>query len=49
MERDEYEALLKKEGVEIKDAFEEMYKEDEKVGDPTRSLEIRPDGEREIR
>lgn len=49
LERDEYEALLKKEGVEIKDAFEEMYKEDEKVGDPTRSLEIRPDGEREIR
>lgn len=44
MERDEYEALLKREGVEIHDAYEEMYKEDEKVGDPTRGLEVRPQG-----
>jgi|AntRauTorckE6833_2_1112554.scaffolds.fasta_scaffold01448_11 cell division protease FtsH len=46
LEREEYEALLKKHGVEIKDAYEEMYKEDEKVGDPTRGLEISPDKHR---
>lgn len=34
MERDEYEALLKREGVEIKDAFKEMYGERE-GGDPS--------------
>ena len=34
MERDEYEALLKREGVEIKDAFKEMYGEKE-GGDPS--------------
>jgi cell division protease FtsH len=44
LERDEYEALLKQYGVEIKDAFAEMYKEEEKVGDPTRGLEVRPQG-----
>ncbi len=44
LERDEYEALLKQHGVEIKDAYEEMYKEDKEVGDPTRGLEVRPDG-----
>ncbi len=43
LERDEYEALLKQYGVEIKDAYEEMYKEDKKVGDPTRSLEAKVD------
>jgi cell division protease FtsH len=46
LERDEYEALLKKHGVEIKDAYEEMYREDKEVGDPTRGLEVRPDGHR---
>ena len=46
LERDEYEALLKQHGVEIKDAYEEMYKEDEKVGDPTRGLEIKPEEHR---
>lgn len=44
LERDEYEALLKQQGVEIKDAYTEMYKEDVKVGDPTRGLEVRPAG-----
>jgi cell division protease FtsH len=44
LEREEYEALLKQYGVEIKDAYEEMYREDKKVGDPTRGLEIRPEG-----
>ena len=39
MEREEYEGLLKKFGIEIKDAYKEMYEEDDKVGDPTRSLE----------
>ena len=42
LERDEYEALLKQQGVEIKDAFEEMYKEDKKVGDLSRGLESTP-------
>jgi cell division protease FtsH len=39
LERDEYEALLKQYGVEIKDAYEEMYKEETKAGDPTKALE----------
>jgi cell division protease FtsH len=43
LERPEYEALLKEHGVEIKDAFADMYKEEEKVGDPTRGLEITPE------
>jgi cell division protease FtsH len=43
LEREEYEALLKREGVEIKDAFADVYKEEEKIGDPTRGLEIVPD------
>lgn len=34
MEREEYEALLKREGVEIKDAFKEIYGEKE-LGDPS--------------
>lgn len=41
LERKEYEALLKEYGVEIKDAYTEMYKEDEKVGDVTKGLETR--------
>lgn len=39
LEREEYEVLLKQHGVEIKDAYTEMYKEDEKVGDMTKGLE----------
>lgn len=42
MERDEYEGLLKKYGVEIKDAYEEMYGEKRTSEDPTRGLEVRP-------
>jgi len=38
MEREEYEALLKREGVEIKDAYEEMYGEKRGVGDPSRAV-----------
>jgi cell division protease FtsH len=37
MEREEYEALLKREGVEIKDAFEEMYGEKRQVADPSKA------------
>jgi len=44
MERDEYEGLLKKHGVEIKDAYEEMYGEKRNVADPTRGIEVRPEG-----
>lgn len=39
LERPEYEELLKKEGVEIQDAYKEMREEAEKAGDPTKSLE----------
>jgi hypothetical protein len=44
MEREEYEGLLKKYGVEIKDAYEEMYGEKRTVADPTRGIEVRPEG-----
>ncbi len=45
LERDEYEVLLKQNGVEIKDAYKEMYKEEERTGDPSKSLEaIKIDG-----
>ncbi len=44
LERDEYEALLKQQGVDIKDAYAEMYKDEEKIGDPTRGLELVPGG-----
>ena len=43
MERDEYEGLLKKYGVEIKDAYEEMYGEKRTDADPSRGLEVRPE------
>ena len=36
-------ALSWYEGVEIKDAFKDVYKDVEKVGDPTRGLEIVPE------
>ena len=39
LERDDYEALLKQHGVEMKDAYKDMYKNEEKIGDPSRSLE----------
>ncbi len=44
MEREEYEGLLKKFGVEIKDAYEEIYGEKRTSEDPTRGLEVRPEG-----
>ncbi|MCB9811100.1 ATP-dependent zinc metalloprotease FtsH [Candidatus Nomurabacteria bacterium] len=39
LEREEYETLLKQQGVEIKDVYTDMYSEEQKVGDPTKSLE----------
>jgi cell division protease FtsH len=39
MERAEYETLLKREGVEIKDAYEEMYGEKRDAADPSKSVE----------
>ena len=40
MERDEYEALLKQEGVEIKDAYEAMYGEKRESADPSKATEV---------
>ncbi|USN88302.1 MAG: ATP-dependent metallopeptidase FtsH/Yme1/Tma family protein [Candidatus Nomurabacteria bacterium] len=45
LEREEYEALLKQEGVEIKDVYKEQREKEEKVGDPTKALELDPDGD----
>ncbi len=38
LEREEYEALLKQHGVEIKDAFKEKYGHEREVGDPSSAL-----------
>lgn len=43
LEREEYEAILKVEGVEIKDAYREMREKEERIGDPTKALELSPD------
>ncbi len=40
LEREEYEELLKQEGVEIKDAYKEEREQEEKIGDPSKSLEV---------
>lgn len=39
LERDEYEKILKEEGIEIKDAYKKMREEEERIGDPSKSLE----------
>lgn len=39
LEREEYEALLKQEGVIVKDAYKEERELEEKMGDPSKSLE----------
>ncbi len=39
LEREEYEALLKREGVEIQDVYKKQREEDEKTADPTKLLE----------
>ena len=38
LERDEYEAILTKEGVEIQDIYRDMREEKKKMGDPSKSL-----------
>lgn len=43
LEREEYEAILEREGVEIKDAYREMREEEERLGDPTKAIEFTPD------
>jgi len=43
LERDEYEALLKKEGVEIHDAYKAQRSEEERLGDPTKAIEFGAD------
>lgn len=43
LEREEYEAILKAEGVEIKDFYRDQRLEEEKLGDPTKSIEFDAD------
>ncbi|MEX0930844.1 MAG: ATP-dependent zinc metalloprotease FtsH [Candidatus Paceibacterota bacterium] len=43
LEREEYEAILEKEGVEVKDAYRDMRKDGEEVGDPTKAIEFDAD------
>ncbi len=43
LEREEYETILKTEGVKIEDAYKEMREKEERIGDPTKALEITPD------
>ncbi len=47
LERDEYEALLKQEGVEIKDVYRDERKREEAMGDPTKALENDTDENRD--
>ena len=42
LEREEYEALLKAEGVEVKDAYRDMREAEEATGDPSKTLEAAP-------
>ncbi|HEX4799096.1 MAG TPA: ATP-dependent zinc metalloprotease FtsH [Candidatus Paceibacterota bacterium] len=39
LEREEYEGILKAHGVDIQDAYKEMREKEERIGDPSRSLE----------
>ncbi len=43
VEREEYEAILKAQGVKIEDAYRDMREKEERIGDPTKALEITPD------
>ncbi len=43
LEREEYESILKTEGVKIEDAYKEMREKEERIGDPTKALELTPD------
>ncbi len=42
LEREEYEAMLKELGVEIKDAYRDARLAEERLGDPTKALEVPP-------
>lgn len=44
LEREEYEALLKQEGVEIKDAYKDQREEEKRLADPTSLLASTVDG-----
>jgi cell division protease FtsH len=39
LEREEYEEILKTQGVEIQDVFKQMREKEERIGDPTKALE----------
>ncbi len=43
LERTEYEELLKQQGVQVRDIYKEMREKEERVGDPTKALELTPD------
>jgi cell division protease FtsH len=43
LERDDYEAILKAEGVEIKDVYRDARLAEEKLGDPTKAIEFDAD------
>lgn len=43
LERDDYEAILKAEGVEIQDAYRDARLAEEKLGDPTKAIEFDAD------
>jgi cell division protease FtsH len=43
LERDEYEAILKEQGVKIQDVYKDMREKEERMGDPTKALEFTPD------
>ncbi len=43
LEREEYEAMLKQLGVEIKDAYRDARLAEERVGDPTKALVLEPE------
>lgn len=43
LEREEYEEILKTEGVKIQDVYKEMREKEERLGDPTKALELTPE------
>ncbi len=43
LERDQYEEILKQQGVEIQDAYRDARKEEEKIGDPSKAIEFDAD------
>ncbi len=45
LEREEYEAILLQEGVKINDVYRDMREKEERMGDPTKALELSPDND----